>query len=128
MSSLRTTFLTVSLCKNCTPSLSKPPLSHQAPSKNYGLVNPPFLFENLVRGLPPPRQKEEGGVHTMGLGVETNRCFILYCHSWAQVNGIYSSLANTIIIYFFDKFDIHSILDISANTLLLNATIFYRIL
>ena len=43
----------------------------------------------------------------------------------STVNDIDSSLTNTIIMYFFDKFGIDSILDISANTIILNATMIF---
>ena len=61
--------------------------------------------------------------------------FLLYCPVFSNqrctllstVNDIDSSLTNTILIYFSDKFDIYSMLDISENTVILNATMNYVI-
>ena len=52
-----------------------------------------------------------------------NQRYTLLC----TVNDIDSSLTNTTIIYFLDKFNIDSILDIFANTLVLNATMVFLV-
>ena len=46
------------------PEKSYPTLSQQSPSKNWGLVKPPPLSENLVGGsTPAPAERGERGCH-----------------------------------------------------------------
>ena len=52
--------------------------------------------------------------------VYNQRCTLL-----STVNDIDSSLTNTAIIYFFDQFDIDLILDVSANTFVVNVTMIF---
>ena len=47
------------------------------------------------------------------------------CTFLSKGNNIDISLTNTILVYFFDKFDIHLMLDISKSIPTLNATINY---
>ena len=45
------------------PEKSHPSLSQQPPSKSWGPVKPPPLFENLVGGSTPQTERGGGGAH-----------------------------------------------------------------